>query len=36
MKHILLLFILISVADALSDQYVYTIKADSVKSKQNG
>src|SRR5882757_11235167 len=31
MKYILFLFILISLADALSAQYVYTIKADSVK-----
>jgi hypothetical protein len=31
MKHILSLFILTSLADALSAQYVYTIKADSVK-----
>src|SRR5882757_4399984 len=31
MKHILSLFILIGLASTLSAQYVYTIKADSVK-----
>src|SRR5882757_9581520 len=31
MKHILFLFVLINLSEALSAQYVYTIRADSVK-----